>query len=63
MPNIFKTIIGIIVVLMLIGALMGGGGEPQRPVGVEYIPGGSLKCTYADGYVAIVKSGGCPSLR
>ena len=48
---------------MIIGALTGGVGEPQRPVGVEYIPGGSLKCTYADGYVAIVKSGGCPSLR
>ena len=63
MSNFFKTLIGIGVILMIIGAFMGGGGEPQRPVRVEYMPGGGLKCTYADGYVATVKSGGCPSLK
>ena len=42
---------------------MDSGGEKQRPVRTEYMPGGGLKCVYADGYTAIIKSGGCPSLR
>ena len=59
-------IIGIGIGLMLlgiIGTLVDGGGEKRGPVRTEYIPGGGLKCVYADGYTAIIKSGGCPSLR
>ena len=61
-----KIIISIIIGLMIlgiIGTLVDSGGEKQRPVRTEYMPGGGLKCVYADGYTAIIKSGGCPSLR
>ena len=59
-----KTIVQIVLGLLIIGFIgsLFDDREPQRPVRTEYIPGGGLKCIYSDGYVATIKSGGCPSL-
>ena len=57
-----RNIIGAIIILLIIGALFGKKDGGMRPSSVEYEPGGVLVCTYPDGYVARVKSGGCPSL-